>query len=185
MRKMLVLVVAFFIASTLSAQISFGVSFNLNSQPAWGPTGYDYVENYYLPDIDVYYNVSTRRYYYNSGDRWRYSFNLPSRYRNYDIYNSYKVVVNERSPWRNHNSYRDKYSSFKGQRNQQPIRDSRDSKYYANKYHPEHNNWVRQQRQDNSNRNDRNWNNNQKNNRGDDNRGNDNRDKNKRDKNKK
>ncbi|PKL83495.1 MAG: hypothetical protein CVV24_04590 [Ignavibacteriae bacterium HGW-Ignavibacteriae-3] len=152
MRNIFALIVAFFIAGTVSAQISIGISLNLNTQPAWGPTGYDYVENYYLPDIDVYYNVTTHRYYYYDKKGWRYSVNLPSRYRNYDIYNSYKVVVNEKNPWKNHKSYKEKYSSYKGRHDQQPIRDSRDSKYYANKYHPEHNNWVKQQKHDNGNR---------------------------------
>ncbi|MFA7229261.1 MAG: hypothetical protein WC061_09520 [Melioribacteraceae bacterium] len=170
MRHLFALIVAFFFASTLSAQVSFGISLNLNSQPAWGPTGYDYAGYYYLPDIEVYYNVSQHRFYYNDRGRWRYSTNLPWRYRNYDLYNSYKVVVNERSPWKNHNSYRDKYSSYKGNRNQQPIRDSRDSKYFANRNHPEYKNWVRQQRNENNNRNarqngnngkNRNWDNNQ------------------------
>ncbi len=150
MRIFFVLIVALFFASTLNAQVSFGISFNLNSQPAWGPTGYDYAENYYLPDIDIYYNVSTHRYYYNDRGRWRYSLYLPSHYRDYDLYNSYKVVVNERSPWRNHKSYKEKYSSYKGRHDQQPIRDSRDSKYFVNKNHPEHNNWIKQQRNENS-----------------------------------
>jgi hypothetical protein len=47
--------------------------------------------------------------------------------------------------------YREKYSSYKGRHDQQPIRDSRDSKYFVNKNHPEHNNWVKQQKHDNSN----------------------------------
>jgi hypothetical protein len=76
---------------------------------------------------------------------------LPSRYRGFDLYNSYKVVVNEPAPYRNHNKYRDQYSSFKGRHGQEPIRDSRDSKYYANPNHPEHNNWVKQQKHDNGN----------------------------------
>ena len=166
MRNILVLIIVFCLASTLNAQVSFGLSINLNSQPAWGPTGYDYAEFYYLPDIEVYYNVSQRRYYYNQGGRWRYSSNLPYRYRSFDLYNSYKVVVNERTPWRNHNNYRDKYSSYRDRHDQQPIRDSRESKYFANRYHPEHNNWVKQQRNENNNRNDRNRDNNRNDNRG-------------------
>jgi hypothetical protein len=156
MRNFFALIVALFVlnaSSSINAQVSFGISFNLNSQPAWGPTGYDYVENYYFPDIEVYYNIPTHRYYYNDGNRWRYSSRMPSRYRNFDLYNSHKEVVNDKSPWRNHNSYRDKYSSYKGQHDQQPIRDSRDSKYFANRYHPEHNNWVKQQKHDNGNHN--------------------------------
>ncbi len=159
MRYFLALIVALFLSTTMStssnvdAQVRFGISINLNTQPAWGPTGYDYVENYYLPDIDVYYNVPQHRYYYYNRGRWISSSYLPSRYRSFDIYNSYKVVVNERNPWRNNETYREKYSSFKGRRDQQPIRDSRDSKYYANKYHPEHNNWVKQQKNESNNRN--------------------------------
>ncbi len=156
MRYYFVLIVALFLwgaSGTLNAQISVNLNFNLDRQPAWGPTGYDYVEYYYLPDIDVYYSVPQHRYYYNSRGRWIYSSNLPTRYNNFDIYNSYKVVVNERTPWRNNETYREKYSSYKGRHDQQPIRDSRDSKYFQNKYHPEHNNWVKQQKHDNGNNN--------------------------------
>ncbi|MCX6150300.1 MAG: hypothetical protein NTX22_07250 [Ignavibacteriales bacterium] len=140
------------LAAPIKAQVSFSLGFNLGIQPAWGPTGYDYVEYYYLPDIDIYYNVPTHRYYYNTKGRWISSSYLPSSYRNYDLYNSYKVVVNEKRPWRNHETYREKYSSYKGRHDQQPIRDSRESKYFVNKYHPEHNNWIKQQKQDNGNR---------------------------------
>jgi len=175
MRYFFVLIVAFFLASTLSAQVSLRINFNLDSQPAWGPTGYDEVEYYYIPSIEAYYSVSLHRFYFNERGRWRYSSNLPSRYRNFDLYNSYKVVVNEKSPWRNHNTYREKYSSYRDRHDQQPIRDSRDSKYFVNKNHPEHNNWIQQQKNDKGNRNgwkngnnnndNRNWDNNQNNNR--------------------
>jgi hypothetical protein len=149
MRYFFVLIVTLFLANTLNAQISFNLNFNLDRQPAWGPTGYDYVEYYYLPDIEVYYYVPQHRYYYNSGGLWRYSSTLPTQYRNYDLYSSYKVVVNEKEPWRNHENYREKYSSYKGRHDQTPIRDSRDSKYFVNKNHPEHNKWVQQQKHDN------------------------------------
>ncbi|MDP3148558.1 MAG: hypothetical protein Q8N83_05455, partial [Ignavibacteria bacterium] len=39
----------------------------------------------------------------------------------------------------------------KGRHDQQAIRDSRDSKYFVNKNHPEHNNWVKQQKNNNGN----------------------------------
>ena len=169
MRYFFALLVTLFIfgaSGTTNAQIRLNINFNLDNQPAWGPTGYDYVENYYMPDMDVYYNVPQHRYYYYEKGRWVNSYNLPYRYRGYDLYNSYKVVVNEKDPWRNSVRYRNEYSKYKGQRNQQPIRDSRDSKYFQNKYHPEHNNWVKQQKHDNGNRNDNNkgQNNNKKNN---------------------
>jgi hypothetical protein len=149
MRYFLVLIVALFLSSTSSnlyAQVHVDIGFNLGTQPAWGPTGYDYVDYYYLPDIDVYYSVPLHRYYYNNRGRWISSAYLPSRFHNYNFYNSYKVVVNEREPWRNDQAYREKYSSYKGRHDQQSIRDSRDSKYFINKNHPEHKNWVKQQK---------------------------------------
>jgi hypothetical protein len=151
MRYLFVIIVALFLSSALDAQVRFNVNLNLSSQPVWGPTGNDYVENYYMPDIETYYNVSQHRYYYNEGGRWVGRSSLPSRYSNYDLYNSHKVVINEREPWKNHESNRNQYASFKGRHDQQPIRDSHDSKYFANKNHPQHNTWVQQQKHDNGN----------------------------------
>ncbi len=158
MRRLLVFVVAVFLSSTLNAQLSISLGFNVERQPVWGPTGYDHVEYYYLPDIGVYYNVPQQRYYYNEGGHWISRGSLPSRYRDFDLYHSYKVVVNEREPYRNDRMYREKYSSFKGRHDQEPIRDSRDSKYFVNKNHPEHNNWVKQNKHDNGKGNGKNKN---------------------------
>jgi hypothetical protein len=168
-RYFFVLIVTLFLwcASSASiAQVSVNVNFNLDSQPAWGPTGYDYVEYYYLPEIDIYYYVPQHRYYYYDSGRWQYSSHLPYRYSSYNLYNSYKVVVNEREPWRNDKIYREKYYSYKDHHDQQPIRDSQDSKYFVNKYHPEHNNWVHQQGQENSKNNNKQNNNGDKHNNG-------------------
>jgi hypothetical protein len=64
---------------SLEAQIRLGISFNIGSQPVWGPVGYDYAQYYYMPDIDVYYNVSQRQYIYLQSGRWRFSSSLPYR----------------------------------------------------------------------------------------------------------
>lgn len=148
MRYVFLMVAALFVSGTLHAQLSIKLNFNVDSQPVWGPTGYDHVEYYYLPDIEVYYNVPQHTFFYFEGRRWIGRSHLPSRYRDYDFYNSYKVVVNEREPYRNHTMYRDQYSSYRGRHDQEPIRDSRDARYFVNKDHPEHNKWVKQQRHD-------------------------------------
>jgi hypothetical protein len=153
MRYYFVLLVTIFLANISNAQIN--VNINLDSQPVWGPTGYDYVEYYYLPDIEVYYYVPQHRFYYYENDKWIYGSSLPSRYSNYDYYKSYKVVVNERKPWRNHKTYRDKYYLYKDRHDQEAIRDSRDSKYYVVKNHPEHNNWIKEQNNMKSNKNNK------------------------------
>jgi hypothetical protein len=134
----------------VKAQISFKLGFGISSQPVWGPSGYDEAQYYYLPDIDTYYYVPQHRFYYQVRGRWISSSQLPSRYRNYDLYSGYKVVINADRPYMHDREYREKYSSYKNRHDQQPIRDSRDSKYFVNKNHPEHNNWVKQQRHDNN-----------------------------------
>ena len=149
MRYLFAIIVALFLTGALAAQVHAKVNVNLDKQPVWGPVGNDYVENYYLQDIEAYYNVPQHRFYYNEGGRWVGRSSLPSRFGNYDLYNSHKVVMNERQPWLKHDTYKDKYSSFKGVHYQQPIRDSKDSKYFVNKNHPQHNNWVQQQKHDN------------------------------------
>jgi len=95
--KKLILLFAFCLSATLCetaiAQVTLRV--NIATQPIWGPVGYDHVEYYYLPDIDAYYYVPQHRYIYLEGRRWKSSSALPERYRNYDMYNSRKVVINE------------------------------------------------------------------------------------------
>jgi hypothetical protein len=155
MRYILALFAAVLLSSALSApakaQVNINVNYNVDRQPIWGPTGYDHVDYYYLPDIDVYYYVPQHRYFYFEREQWRNSTSLPSRYRGFDFYHSYKVVVNEPTPYRNDKMYRDKYASYKGRHDQEVIRDSRDSKYFVNPKHPEHKNWVKQNNKGNGN----------------------------------
>jgi hypothetical protein len=128
--------------STLNAQVTVKVNSNIDSQPIWGPAGYDYVEYYYLPDIETYYNVSQHRYYYYNNGRWTSASSLPSRYSSYDFYKTHKIVLNEPDPWKNHKGHKAKYASYKNRADQEYIRDSNDSKYFKNKKHPNHHKWV-------------------------------------------
>ncbi|RYY32584.1 MAG: hypothetical protein EOP46_18625 [Sphingobacteriaceae bacterium] len=114
-----------------SAQISLNV--NIGTQPVWGPTGYDHVDYYYLPDIDAYYDVPAKQYVVYENNVWVHRSSLPSRYSSYNPYKSYKVVVNERQPWVNHTVIHNKYVTYKGRPSQTIIRDSRDVRY--TRYH--------------------------------------------------
>jgi hypothetical protein len=161
--RYLILVIAVLLASmSVMAQQGFELNFNVDRQPAWGPTGYDHVEYYYFPGIEAYYNVPQRKFIYRSGRHWVISSRLPSRYEGFDLYHSYKVVVNDRRPYRNHESYRDRYASYRDRYDQESIRDSRDSKYFVNKGHPEHDRWAREQRRNRrgreADRSDNGWN---------------------------
>jgi hypothetical protein len=141
MKKLIVcaaLIVSAFLSKDASAQVRVNVNFNIGAQPVWGPVGYDYVEYYYLPDIESYYYVPTRQFVYMSGGRWIFSYNLPSRYRSYDLYSGYKVVVNRPRAYRYFNDDRVRYQSYRGNRSQVVIRNSNDVKYYKVKGHPKY-----------------------------------------------
>ncbi|QJD95921.1 hypothetical protein HH214_08555 [Mucilaginibacter robiniae] len=132
--KKIILMAALFMSSLIfhqqaNAQVRVNLGINIGSQPDWGPVGYDRANYYYMPDIDTYYDVPTHQFVYLQGNRWIHATSLPSRYRNYDLYRSYKVVVNEPNPWNNAANYRNRYANYRGHHDQQIIRDSRDAKY--------------------------------------------------------
>lgn len=119
------------------AQIHLSLGLNISNQPEWGPVGYDHADFYYMPDIGVYYNVANHRYIYFDQGRWIHSPVLPARYNNFDLYHSYKVVINEQRPWLHDQQYRVRYAQYRGRHDQVVIRDSRDVKYH-NHWHGDH-----------------------------------------------
>jgi hypothetical protein len=112
---------------TAEAQINLNV--NIGSQPDWGPVGYDRADYYYMPDIDTYYDVPAHQYVYLNNNSWVRTNNLPSRYSNYNVYNGYKVVINDRNPWERNDTYRTRYANYKGRHDQVIIKNSKDVKY--------------------------------------------------------
>ena len=126
------------ISTPVTAQVS--VNFNIGSQPTWGPVGYDYVEYYYLPDIGTYYYVPKHQFVYLSNGKWIYASSLPSRYRSYNLYSGYKVVINEPRPYLHYTTHKVTYAKYKGNNGRQVIiRNSNDPKYYVVKGHPKYN----------------------------------------------
>jgi hypothetical protein len=121
------------ISSVNYAAAQVNVNLNIGSQPLWGPTGYDHVDYYYLPEIDSYYDVPTNQYVYLSNGKWIRRESLPAQYGNFDLYRTYKVVINGNKPYLQHREHVVKYKNYKSSYNKQtPIRDSRDSKYRVN-----------------------------------------------------
>lgn len=141
MKKLIVFIAFFTACSCFSGFAQVNVQFNVGLQPLWGPVGYDYVRYYYLPDVDVYYDVTARQYIYFNNGSWVRLSSLPPVPRGFDIYNSYKVVINDPDPWVSHNRYRDRYYHYRGRHTQAVIRDSRDQRYWANPRHPKHRQW--------------------------------------------
>ena len=129
---------------TTSAQIS--IRANISTQPIWGPVGYDHVDNYYIPEIEAYYNVPTRQYSYKENGRWVSRTTLPARNRNFDMFKARKVVINGSRPYMRDREYSAKYRTSTEGSNLQSIRDSKDSKYFVNKNHPEYAKWKKNNR---------------------------------------
>ena len=115
--KFYVMGVMLLLSVTLKAQ--FSVNVTLGSPPMWGPAGYSQVRYYYLPDVEAYYDVQTSMFIYSTGGRWVHHKSLPYRYRNYDLYGGYKVVMNDyhgNSPYSNYREDRIKYArGYRGQ----------------------------------------------------------------------
>lgn len=82
---------------TLSSKAQVNVNVNIGA-PAWGPVGYTEVRYYYLPDIDMYYDIPTAMFIYFDGGGWVRTTYLPRRYRHYDLYGAYKVCLNDYGP---------------------------------------------------------------------------------------
>lgn len=78
---------------TVQSQVS--VSINFGAPPSWGPAESSGVRFYYLPDIQVYYDVSSGNYIYFSDGRWIQSSYLPASYGSYDLYGGYKVMLRD------------------------------------------------------------------------------------------
>lgn len=122
-------------SNTMQAQVSVNV--NIGSPPAWGPVGYSAVDYYYLPDLQAYYDIRATQFIYFGGGKWIRSRNLPYQYRNYNLYNGYKVVLTDyhgSRPYSNFNTHKVKYyKGYKG-KPQKSIGSSRshNNKAYKN-----------------------------------------------------
>jgi hypothetical protein len=122
---------------TLQAQVSVNV--NIGAGPAWGPSGYTAVNYYYLPDIEAYYDVRATEFIFLSNGGWIRSRNIPNQYRNYNLYNGYKVVLNDyrgTTPYINFKTHKTKYyKGYKGkpQKNIGVYKVKNANSYKANK----------------------------------------------------
>jgi len=131
--KLLVFGLTLMLAGSVQSQLSVNV--HIGTPPAWGPSGYNDVRYYYLPDVEAYYDVHTSMFIYISGNHWIRRTYLPSRYRNYDLYHGYKVVMKDyhgNSPYSYFRQHKMKYE--KGYRGvEQRNNDNRNKSYYNNR----------------------------------------------------
>ncbi|NTW24306.1 MAG: hypothetical protein HGA37_06375 [Lentimicrobium sp.] len=109
--KVVITGLAIIISYGLQAQVSVNV--NIGSPPQWGPAGYSDVQYYYLPDVYSYYDVRSSMFIYQSNGVWIRRAYLPPRYRNYDLYGGYKVVMRDyhgNTPYVHYRDHKHKYA---------------------------------------------------------------------------
>jgi hypothetical protein len=98
--------------------ISTGVHY---ANPLWAPSYFNGVRYYYLPDIEVYYDLSEQEFVYLDNGQWLFSPVLPPVFSSYDLYNGFVISLNLSvyQPWMHHQYYVSHYPRF----------------YYHNIYH--------------------------------------------------
>jgi len=82
--------------------------------PRWAPPYYNGARYYYLPDIESYYDLSSREFIFLNNGQWNYSSEFPSIYGNFDLNNCFSVVldVNVFQPWMHHHYYVSHYPRY-------------------------------------------------------------------------
>ncbi|WP_281321890.1 hypothetical protein [Flavobacterium aestivum] len=136
--KLITVGVLFIITTTIHAQVSVNV--NIGLPPPWGPVGYSEVEYYYLPDLQVYYDIRATQFIYLNNGVWIRTHNLPYKYRNYDLYNGYKVVLTDyhgTKPYTYYHDHKVKYHKGYNKGHQKTIKMKSD---HHNDHHNNHHN---------------------------------------------
>ena len=147
MKTIKIAILGLFLMIANSGQAQVSVNINVGTPPNWGPAGYTNMEYYYLPDIQSYYDVRASQFIYFGGGKWVRSNRLPNHYRNYDLYNGYKVVLNDyhgRTPYVHYDRHKARY--YKGYHGapQNCYKPKKENKHYGhnkhNKRHHKHDN---------------------------------------------
>lgn len=136
MKTLKLIAVGIILLVSTASQAQVSVSLNIGTAPSWGPAGYSNIDYYYLPDVQAYYDIRASQFIYFGQGRWIRSRNLPGRYRNYDLYSGYKVVLNNyhgHRPYNYYNTHRAKYRVGYRVANQRTIGHRNDHRPYAKK----------------------------------------------------
>ena len=92
-----------FLSTSANAQIGVNVNINI---PTWGPADTHDAHFYYIPDIQVYYDVPNAVFIYPYKERWIRCKRLPAHYSHFDLHSGCKVIL----PYRGHSPYEHFYT---------------------------------------------------------------------------
>lgn len=127
------------------AQIHFGLHINLGGPVYTAPAPvYGDADFYYLPDVDAYYSVSGRCYYYNDGYNWVNAACLPGRYHDYDWEHARRFEVYGPRPYMHNDEYRVRFNGVEHHDWDRVY--SRPDRDYAYQQRVDHDNYYRSER---------------------------------------
>ena len=111
LRNFLLMALLFIAFGSAQAQVKATVRF-----PDWGVAGNDNATYYYIPATETYYDIRKREYVYQEDGKWVRTNSLPTAYKDYDLYNGYKVVLtDDKEPFADYDNMRVKYAkTYKG-----------------------------------------------------------------------
>jgi hypothetical protein len=109
------LLTALFFIAVSSAQAQTKTTTTV-TYPDWGVAGQD-ATYYYIPATETYYDIRSKQYIYQEDGKWVRNNSMPAAYADYDLYNGYKVVLNqETEPFTDFESMKIKYAKdYKGE----------------------------------------------------------------------
>lgn len=139
--KIIALALFLFASTANHAQVSVNV--NIGSPPQWGPVGYSQVSYYYIPDVESYYDILAQQFIFLNNGVWIRSHNLPNRYRNYNLYDGYKVVLNDNygsRPYNHYHEHKVKYHKGYHKGNQKNYRTASNNNKHDNGNNNNHGN---------------------------------------------
>lgn len=93
MKTLKLFVIGLLIITSAQAQVSVNV--NLGTPPVWAPANAVATQYYYLPDVDMYYDVPAQRFLYVKNGKWIRAERLPTRYSGYNLRNGNVVYLTD------------------------------------------------------------------------------------------
>jgi hypothetical protein len=113
----------FMIYFSANAQVSVNV--NINTLPDWAPAQYvPETRYYYIPELEVYYDIPSKMYIYPHKKGWVRNKKLPKHYAKHNLNKCYKVSLYDigPNPYAYHNSHKVKYPKNFNRGKHQPTR---------------------------------------------------------------
>jgi len=119
MKKLKILLSALVLGIAVSAQAQVETTKTTTvttTLPDWGVAGSDNARYYYIPDIETYYDVRNKDFVYMKDGSWVKTTELPVAYKDFDLYDHYKVVLtDDAEPFADFDKMKVKYAKgYKG-----------------------------------------------------------------------